>query len=179
MKVTTILTDPSTKFIVNNLYPLYLHDLSEIWGWKPNQYGVFEEDDTLTLSEQNKVFDIWWEKPSILFPYLIRVDHIPAGFALVATPPHTPPGSEFYMNEFFMLRAFRGNGSAEAAAVQVFNLHRGSWELHTNPTETNKRAQSFWRKTLHHYTSGSYQEELANTEHDGNKIVFRFNNRRT
>ncbi|GIO31729.1 hypothetical protein J2TS6_28700 [Paenibacillus albilobatus] len=40
MKVTVELTDPHTKFIINNLYPLYLHDLSEIWGWKPNKYGV-------------------------------------------------------------------------------------------------------------------------------------------
>ncbi len=58
MEVTLNLTDQSTKFIINNLYPLYLHNLSEIWEWKPNKYGVFEDDETLTLNEQNKVFDI-------------------------------------------------------------------------------------------------------------------------
>lgn len=176
MKISISLTDQSTKFIVNNLYPLYLHDLSEIWEWKPNIYGVYEDDDTLTLNEQNKVFDVWWENPSVLFPYLVRVDDIPAGFAFVATPPYTPHGSEFYMNEFFMLRPFRGKGIAEAAAVQVFNKHKGSWELQTNPTEANKRAQFFWRKTMQNYTSESHQEEFANTENDGYKIIFRFDN---
>lgn len=68
MKVTVELTDASAKFMINNLYPLYLHDLSEIWEWKPNRYGVFEDDDTRTLYDQNQVFDIWWEKPSVLFP---------------------------------------------------------------------------------------------------------------
>ncbi|KKO51721.1 hypothetical protein XI25_23520 [Paenibacillus sp. DMB20] len=58
MQVTINLTDHSTKFIINNLYPLYLHDLSEIWGWKPNIYGVFEDDEILSLNEQNEVFDL-------------------------------------------------------------------------------------------------------------------------
>lgn len=176
MPVSISLTDQSTKFIINNLYPLYLHDLSEIWGWKPNKYGVYEEDETLTLSDQNKVFDIWWEKPSTLFPYLIKADDIPAGFALVATPPYTPHNSEFYMNEFFILRPFRGKGVAEAAAVQLLNSHAGTWELQTNPTEVNRRAQSFWRRTINNYTSGSGKEEYVETKNDGLKLIFRFDN---
>ena len=55
MKVTVELTDSSTKFIINNIYPLYLHDLSGIWGWKPNRYGIYEDDDTRTLNDQNQV----------------------------------------------------------------------------------------------------------------------------
>lgn len=176
MEVTLNLTDQSTKFIINNLYPLYLHDLSEIWGWKPNKYGVFEDDETLTLNEQNKVFDIWWSKQSILFPYLIMVDSIPTGFALVATPPYTPQGSDFYLNEFFILRSYRGKGVAEKAAIKVFNNHRGTWELQTNPNEGNKRAQTFWRKTIGNYINGNYQEEISQTEDDGNKLIFKFNN---
>ncbi|BFH63065.1 GNAT family N-acetyltransferase [Paenibacillus azoreducens] len=176
MIITVSLTDPSTKFIINNLYPLYLHDLSEIWGWKPNKYGVYEEDETSTLSEQNKVFDIWWSNPSVLFPYLIKVDHIPAGFALVGTPPYTPHGSDYYLHEYFVLRPYRGMDVAEKAAVEVFNQHSGTWELQTNPKETNKRAQAFWRKTINHYTEGSYYEEISETKNDGIKLIFRFAN---
>ncbi|MBD8499261.1 GNAT family N-acetyltransferase [Paenibacillus arenosi] len=177
--ITLELTDQNTKFIINNLYPLYLHDLSEIWGWKPNKYGVFEEDETLTLYEQNKVFDIWWSDPAVFFPYLIRVNGIPAGFALVATTPYTPPGCDFYLNEFFILRSFRGKKVAEPAAVEVFNNHPGCWEVQTNPNEGNQRAQSFWRKTLQKYMRGSYVEATADTQNDGNKIIFRFNNSST
>jgi len=74
MNITVTLTDSTTKFMINNLYPLYLHDLSEIWGNLPNPYGVYEDNETQTLNEQNKVFDIWWEKPGILYPYLIKED---------------------------------------------------------------------------------------------------------
>ncbi|MDR9856484.1 GNAT family N-acetyltransferase [Paenibacillus sp. VCA1] len=175
MKVIVELTDEHTKFVINNMYPLYLHDLSEVWNWKPNKYGVFEEDDTSTLHEQNKVFDIWWSDPSVLFPYLIRVNDHPAGFALAAAPPYTPHGSDYYLHEFFVLRSFRGTGVAEAAAAQVFKLHPGAWELQTNPKETNKRAQLFWRKTIRKYTAGFYQEEIAETKNDGIKLIFRFN----
>lgn len=174
MKVTVHLTDPGTRFIINNLYPLYLHDLSEIWGWSPNAYGLFEDNSILTLEEQNKVFDIWWSEPSILFPYLIKVNDIPAGFALVATPPYTPHGSDFYMNEFFLLRSYRGKGVAEAAAIQVFKMHKGSWEVQTHPAEINLRAQMFWRKAITHYTNGFFQEAAAETGNDGHKMIFTF-----
>lgn len=176
MNNTVTLTDSTTKFKINNLYPLYLHDLSEIWGNLPNQHGVYEDNETQTLNEQNKVFDIWWEKPGILYPYLIKEDGIPAGFALVATPPHTPPGCEFYLNEFFILRPFRGTGIAERAAKEVFNLHIGKWELQTNPTATNRRAQHFWRKTLKEYTGNSFQEECKKSFDDELKMIFNFCN---
>ncbi|WP_127590516.1 GNAT family N-acetyltransferase [Paenibacillus lautus] len=174
MKVTVELTDTSTKFIINNIYPLYLHDLSGIWGWKPNRYGIYEDDDTRTLNDQIQVFDIWWEKPSILFPYLIRVDGLPAGFALVATPPHTF-GSDYYMNEFFVMKPFRGKHVAENAASQVFDKHAGSWEVQTNATDRNKRAQTFWRKTLQNYVPESCVKELVATRDDNEKLIFQFN----
>lgn len=176
MKVTVELTDISNKFIINNIYPLYLHDLSGIWGWKPNSYGIFEEDDTKTLNDQNKVFDIWWEKPSVLFPYLIRVDSITAGLAMVATPPYTY-GSDFYMNEFFVLKPFRGKDVAERAATLVFDKHVGSWEIQTNPTERNKRAQAFWRRTVNHYASGLYTQELVELRDDSEKLIFQFDSK--
>lgn len=176
MQVTVQLTNSESKFIINNLYPLYLHDLSEIWGWEPNQYGIFEDDDTLTLADQNRVFDIWWSRPDSLYPYLIRAGEIPAGFALVASPPYAPPGCNFYMNEFFVLRSFRGKGGAEAAALQVFDLHLGVWELQTNPGDKNARAQRFWRKTINGYTHGQFTEHTADTSNDGLKRIFRFEN---
>ncbi|WP_020615516.1 GNAT family N-acetyltransferase [Paenibacillus daejeonensis] len=179
MKTTIELTDQTTKFIVNNIYPLYLHDLSGIWGWKPNKYGVYEESDIPTLTEQNKVFDVWWEDAhtNILFPYLIRVDGIPAGLAFVATPPYTPHGTDYYMNEFFVLQPFRAHGVAQSAANQVFDSHRGSWEVQTNPTHTNLRAQAFWTKTIQQYTSGAYHKEVKRTNDDGDKLIFSFQNK--
>lgn len=138
---------------------------------------MFEDDETRTLNEQNKVFDIWWEKPGLLYPYLIYSNETPAGFALVAKPPYTSEDCDFYLSEFFVMRSFRGSGIAGIAAQEVFNRHIGNWQLQTNPTYENLRAQQFWRKTLQEYIGASYQNISIETPDDGLKMVFTFNNR--
>ncbi|KAA8786513.1 putative acetyltransferase [Paenibacillus sp. 4624] len=176
LNVTARLCGVEEKFIINNIYPLYLHDLSEIWEYKINRYGVFENDDTRTLMEQNRVFDIWWEHPNVLFPYLITVDDIPVGLAFVATSPFIPCPQyiDYYMNEFFLLRNYRGKGVGEEAVRQIIGKMPGQWELQTNPTERNERAKRFWRRTLNTCTNGKYSEELGHHPEDGEKLVFRF-----
>lgn len=178
MNINLQLSTADNKFIINNIYPLYLHDLSEIWGNKPNRFGIYEDNDMRKLTEQNTVFDIWWEKPSILFPFLIMVDDVPAGLAFVATPPYIPcpPNINYYLNEFFLLRPFRGSGVGEEAARQVFNRFRGNWEVQTAKMERNMRAQMFWRKTLNAYTKGQYSEVSGEYPDAEDKIIFRFTN---
>jgi aminoglycoside 6'-N-acetyltransferase I len=61
------------------------------------------------------------------------VNGIPTGFDLIATPPHCTKGIDYFVNEFFLLKPFWGNGVAENAAVQVFDKLKGNWELFTNP----------------------------------------------
>lgn len=176
LNVTVRLCGVEEKFIINNIYPLYLHDLSEVWGHQINRYGVFENDDTRTLAEQNRIFDIWWEHPDVLFPFLITVDDIPAGLAFVATAPFItcPDYIDYYMNEFFLLRNYRGKGVGEEAVRQIINKMPGQWEVQTNPTERNERAKRFWRRTLNACTNGNYSEELGYHSEDGEKLVFRF-----
>ena len=55
MKIEVKLADESSGYIIKNMYPLYLHDISGIDGTKPNKYGIFEEDDIKTLAEQYDV----------------------------------------------------------------------------------------------------------------------------
>lgn len=142
LNVTVRLCSMEEKYIINNIYPLYLHDLSEVWERKTNRYGVFENDDTRTLIEQNRVFDIWWEHPNILFPYLITVDDIPAGLAFVATSPFIPCPHyiDYYMNEFFLLRNYRGKGVGEEAVRQIFERCQGNGNCRQiQLNETNMR----------------------------------------
>lgn len=178
MDIKIVLSNKDTAYIIKNLYPLYLHDLSEFADWKdqvPNEHGILEPDNpgVRTLVEQGEVFNILWEKPNVLFPFLILVDGKPAGFALIATPPHVPYGGDYYVNEFFLLRPYRGKGIGERAAVEVFDKFHGQWELMVMPK--NLRALAFWRKTIAKYMSGQFQEEVTG---DNDMVVFRFNNRR-
>lgn len=176
MKIEVKLAAPDEAYIIKNVYPLYLHDLSGHYGHMPNSHGIFEDsNDCRTLTEQYDVQNIWWEKPDCLYPFLIRVDDIPAGFMLIATPPHCAKGVDYFVNDFFLLQPFRGKGVAQKAATQVFEMFKGQWELFTNPMEQNITGQKFWRKTVSSYTKNHF-EEAVGTTFDGHKIVFRFNN---
>lgn len=180
MKIEVKLTDQNEAYIIKNLYPLYLHDLSGHYGLTDgptlNRHGIYEDSDEYrTLADQYETQNIWWEKPGCLFPFLLRVNDIPMGFALIATPPYCAKGVDYFVNEFFLLRPYRGKGLGEAAAVQIFEKFKGEWELFTNPAEMNITGQKFWRKTVSGYTMGHYQERVGTT-FDGHKLVFRFNN---
>lgn len=132
-------------------------------------------DEYRTLADQYDVQSIWWEKPGILFPFLIQVDSEPAGFILIATQPHCSPGIQYFVHEFFLLHTYRGRGIAEAAAVRVFEQFKGQWELFTNPSERNIAGHKFWRKTIRNYSNGDFIEQRGDT-FDGYKLIFRFSN---
>jgi len=180
MNIEVKLTNKDEAYVIKNMYPLYLHDLSGHYGLggehSPNEHGIFEPSpDYKTLQDQYDVQSIWWEKPECLYPFLMSVDGRPAGFAFVATPPHCSQGTDFFVHDFFLMQPFRGGGVAEHAASTIFGRFRGSWELFTNPSENNKIGQSFWRKTVANYTEGNYREMYGQT-FDGYKLIFQFSN---
>ena len=84
MEIQSILANDENANIIKNLYPLYLHDLSEIYGNVPNEYGIYEDKPIKTLEEQYDVQNIWFQKPKTLFPFIIFVDKKPAGFAYLS-----------------------------------------------------------------------------------------------
>jgi len=176
MKIEMVLATKETERVIKNLYPLYLYDLAEIYGNLPNEYGIFEEGSIKTLAEQYELQNIWFEKPGILYPYIILVDSKPAGFALISTKQFTPKSTDYYLYEFFLLRPYRGIGIAEEGAKQVFRRFKGKWALYTSH-ENNERGIGFWRKVLGNHTGGDYEETSGETFlGDGIKTIFRFNN---
>ena len=176
-KIKINLSDYESKFVINNMYPLYLHDLAEIRNEYPNQYGVFDDNNIKTLEEQTSIFDIWWNRKAILFPYLITVNDLPAGFILVATPPYLVDDSDFMISEMFIMRPFRGKGIGEYSVATVFNNFCGNWMLFTTPTDSNLKTIKFWRKTVAKYTKGKFIELNEDLPHYGFNKVFRFSNK--
>ena len=176
MRVELKLSDNENAYLIKNLYSLYLHDISEFDGALPNRHGLIgEADQVRTLVEQGEGQNGWWKNPDALFPYLILVDGVPAGFNLIATHPRLPKGIEadFVVHEFFLVHAYRGKGVAEQAAIEGFDRHRGKWEVVTYPTQS--RAIAFWRKVLSKYTDGKYSETQG--EHPwGQKVIFKYDN---
>lgn len=159
MKIEIRLADNTNGFIIKNMYPLYFHDLAGIHGTLPNEFGIFEEEPVRTLTDQYDIQQIWFENPDLLFPYLILVDHIPAGFCLVGSGKYVPKELDYFVFETFLLSPFRGKSISYHAMLEIFEKHHGKWMLFTHSTESNSRAKAFWHKTVGDYTSHRYITE--------------------
>ncbi len=177
MNVELKLTDRDDAYIVKNLWPLYVNDISEFDGRRPNKHGIVgASHDIASYFDLEGTLDGWWQHPGGIFPYLVYADGLPAGFNIIASPPHIPHQikADFIVEEFFILHSFRGKGVAEQSAQQGFDLHRGNWEITTYPN--SPRAIGFWKKVLGMNGSGEYTEKLG--QHVlGEKAIFNFDNR--
>ena len=139
--------------IITNLARFYIYDMSEFTGWNFPADGLFDSE--------NQFANYWgrpgkriWPQTWLGFPFLIRVDGHPAGFALVKRICEAPPS--FDMGEFFIARQHRRKGIGRLAAVRLFDRFPGRWEVREMPA--NKPAQAFWRRTIAAYTGGVFTE---------------------
>ncbi|MEZ4681688.1 MAG: hypothetical protein R2932_46495, partial [Caldilineaceae bacterium] len=106
MNVELRLSTNEDAQVIRNLWPLYQHDLSAFDGALPNRHGIFSDDDNLTtLAEHVTSLNPWWRDATALFPYLIVVDGLPAGFNLIAARSQLPAEiqADFVVHEFFVL----------------------------------------------------------------------------
>ena len=120
---------PELHAVLEQLWQLYRHDLSDFRGSLPGHDGRFH---TRTL-------DPFLRDDPELRAYLFERDGGPVGFALVSRVTSEPR----LMSEFFVVRAARGQGVGRAAADALFALHPGTWEIPFQ--EENGAAARFWR----------------------------------
>jgi predicted acetyltransferase len=119
----------ATRPVVERLWQLYRHDLSEFRGTLP------EVDGTFPLRRLRQFL----EGDANRRAYLFYRGASPVGLALVhgiATEPRS-------IYEFFVVRAVRREGVGRAAARELFALHPGTWEIAFQ--EANTEAARFWR----------------------------------
>jgi predicted acetyltransferase len=94
----------------------------------------------------------YWENPNEN-AFFIKLNSELIGFALVECGSNGDPHS---INEFFILRKFKGKGYGAMAAMKIFNMFPGPWKITQIPN--NYPAQAFWRKVINQYTNGNYYE---------------------
>ena len=137
---------------VENVYPLYLHDLSE---FDPSLYHLNEEGVW-----QPDYLPSWFSLPGAR-PLVLREQSQRVGFALVGQRPFPYRSADVdqLLSEFFILRACRGRGLGRAAALSLFQAFPGVWELLV--LNANKPAKAFWQEILK--TSG-FTYELDTVE---------------
>ena len=150
---------------VRNVYPLYLHDLSE--------FDAAEYQLTATGRWKPDYLPYWLEQPFCL-PLVAFADGAPVGFAFVAQPPFPfmSPSCDFRLCEFFVLRGHRRTGLGRSIALALFSKMRGVWELVVLPCNTT--AARFWRVVLPLVST-----ECPNESSDAGGFHFVFSNRAT
>ncbi|MBL4813650.1 MAG: GNAT family N-acetyltransferase [Rhodobacteraceae bacterium] len=151
---------PAARPVIEELFQLYLHDMSSFGGWSIGDNGRFAYP------------------PDLLPPYWQNQDHAPfvitsnnelAGFALLRPSPPEPDRTD--MGQFFVLRKFAGQGVGRAAFQSALAQRPGKWLVRCLPD--NKTAFGFWRKVISQETAGNY---TASQELNGTTMMhfFRF-----
>ena len=56
------------------------------------------------------------------------------------------------------MKKYRRAGIGKAAAVQLFNIHKGNWQVHQR--ENNIAAHQFWKNVIAEYTKGDFSERV-------------------
>jgi predicted acetyltransferase len=114
--------------LVERLWQLYQHDLSEFRHSAPGADGLFVPGRLAAYADGDGV------------GYLARLGDVPAGFALVRGVTR----EQRLMGEFFVTRSARGHGTSAAFAREVLARHPGAWAIPFQ--EENARAAAFWRR---------------------------------
>ena len=114
--------------VVERLWQLYTHDLSEFRGSMPDAEGLYPPGR----------LPAYFDDPGRA-GYLIFSDDVLAGFALIRGLDREPT----VVGDFFVVRAARRKRVGYAAALQLLGLHPGRWEIAFQ--EENAGAARFWR----------------------------------
>lgn len=147
------------KNIIYNLMQLYTYELS------------FFEDETTNfklldngLFAISKYIDLYWKEEN-RHPYLLKYENEIAGFVMIRFNEE----NMYEIAEFFVLNKYRKLGAGTFMAKEVFEKHKGKWEIRT--LLKNKRAQEFWRKVVNDFSKGNYTEKLIR---DNSRYAFYF-----
>ena len=144
----------SDSSLLSNLVELYIHDMSEVFP-----HVQLGPDGRFGYSR----LPLYWSEPDRRFAFLIRCDGKIGGFILVTrgSPAETDP-NVLDVAEFFVLRKYRHHGVGAAAAVRLFEMHHGTWEV--RQLAANQAATAFWRRTIGDFTRGKFEEVAMNDD---------------
>jgi predicted acetyltransferase len=138
------------EHLVKSLVNLFLHDLSEFTddSWMGDN-GEWQPPFGKCVRPPE-------EKGEPVQTLLVRVDHRPAGYAMVAFAPSVfvTPGRDIAMAQFFILKAYRRRGIGREFARALFDRFRGKWEV--GWARQNTPAAQFWTAVVEEYTRGSF-----------------------
>jgi len=149
-KLKVIKVNIEDKIILKNLLSLYLHELSKYTDdLKINEEGLFEYDS----------LDMYFKEEK-LEPYFITLNGTIIGFILISISPYSKPGTNFCIQEFFILNKYRKTGLAHATIKEIMKIYKGKFSIFI--IKNNQLAINFWRKF---YRNNNIEFEENDEEH--------------
>lgn len=133
---------PSELGVLERLWLMFRHDLSEFRGVLPNPDGTFRSDRLAAA-----LTDPAWAA------YLVRTRDRPVGLALVRALDQPVR----VLNAFFVVRGVRRSGFGSRAVREVLLAHPGPWEVAFQ--DDNETAVRFWRRTATAMAGEGWSEE--------------------
>ncbi|WP_246941608.1 GNAT family N-acetyltransferase [Bacillus pinisoli] len=129
--------------VLGNLFEYYVYEFSPILQIdvsKNGKYGFTKIHDYFTYDRYH--------------PYFILSEEKLIGFCIVEKV--SDQEFDYRIDQFFILKKYGNRGLGSKAATKIFDLFKGKWQI--TQTETNYRAQAFWRKLIKEYSNNQFSE---------------------
>lgn len=129
------------KDVLNNLLEKYNYEFSQYDNIPFGPDGLFHYWP----------LDAYWTEEGRA-AYFILADHALAGFVLINRHPEADHPLDWAIAEFFVAYPYRRKGVGSAAMAQVFQHHKGRWQIkyHTK----NLPSVAFWNGLARRYATG-------------------------
>lgn len=140
--VSVRLANTADRSVLERLWLMFRHDMSEFRGVLPNPDGTFRSEWLHAAFDEAD-----WA------PYLFLSRERPVGLALV----RGLAGPARVLNSFFVVRGSRRTGVGLDAVQKVVAEHPGPWEVAFQ--DDNVAAVHFWRRVATEIAGDAWQEE--------------------
>ena len=99
------------------------------------------------------------------FAYFLYENDLLIGFAMICPYSNINENPDFTMAEFTIFPQYRKKGYAREVVEQIFDTHKGNWEVKYN--ENNIPARNLWKKV-----TSRYNPEIARLNKDETVLIF-------
>ena len=157
MKIELIKVKKEEYNKLDNIFQLYLHELSEFFPADFNcETCRYEYNLNKYIDNENNI------------SYFIKEDNLIYGFILL----DILENNTYEISEIFILNNYKKRNIGTIASMIVFDKYKGNWIVKAVPN--SNKAEMFWTKVIGKYTNNKYR-----LIHTGkyNRAEFYFNNR--
>jgi len=148
------------KEILKNLIEKYDYEFSQWDNRDVNKLGLYGYD----------YLDCYWTEEK-RWAFFIVVDGNLAGFVMVNNYLEVNEETDYSLAEFFVMYKYRRSGVGRFAAIKVFDMFHGKWQLKRHPK--NIASVHFWNEIISEYTVGKYTliESYPNSVYDDGTLA--------